>query len=143
MIGIYLFSLAVLIGVELCVLFVVHPAVFSLYYLIGTGGNALFLQFKYLLVGISDFVIICELFLIKRGKFSGLSFVLFLNLALAIFFVSNARHFGTQYVFGREFYGAYKIGEAVLKFMIFLQAFVFFLKFTKLEIKTKKEIKEI
>lgn len=148
--SIYLFVLAVLIGIEISVGAIVAPVIFFTDNTLGAGVlshfqsgilmTQIFIRFGYILIGISTFVAIYNLFIFRGGRAFKVSFVCFLfsflNLALALIFVFyftdyivEAQKIGESATINSQEFGIiHNASEYTLKVMMLLQFLLFFMR---------------
>ena len=139
-----------MIGTELTLGILVAPVIFFPQSIIGEGVlthfmsgqmmTKIFLKFNYVLLFVSAFVAVSELFDLRKKlafslKFSTLM-LSFLNLALALSFVFiftpfivQAQGLGTDATQTAEFAKMHSASEYVMKVMLVLQLILFFVKF--------------
>ncbi len=148
--NIELFLIAVLIGIELSLGILVAPEIFYpvvgkdvlSHFQSGQIMTQIFVKFGYILLFISIFMLICESLNLRskenfNKKFS--TFMLsFINFCLAIIFVFyftryvlDAQNLGAQATQTTEFLKIHNASEWDMKTMLFLQLFLFFIKFPK------------
>ena len=139
-----------MIGTELTLGILVAPVIFFPQSIIGEGVlthfmsgqmmTKIFLKFNYVLLFVSVFVAVGELFNLRKKlafslKFSTFMFS-FLNLALALSFVFiftpfivQAQDLGAEATQTAEFAKMHSASEYVMKVMLVLQLILFFVKF--------------
>ncbi|OUT16965.1 hypothetical protein B9N60_07265 [Campylobacter concisus] len=148
--SIYFLLLAAVIGTELTLGILVAPVIFSPQNIIGEGVlthfmsgqmmTKIFLKFNYVLLFVSAFVAVSELFDLRKKLAFSLKFstfmLSFLNLALALSFVFiftpfivQAQSLGADATQTAEFAKMHSASEYVMKVMLVLQLILFFLKF--------------
>ena len=139
-----------MIGTELTLGILVAPVIFFPQSIIGEGVlthfmsgqmmTKIFLKFNYVLLFISAFVAVSELFDLRKKLACSLKFstfmLSFLNLALALSFVFvftpfivQAQNLGAEATQTAEFAKMHSTSEYVMKVMLVLQLILFFLKF--------------
>ncbi len=139
-----------MIGTELTLGILVAPVIFSPQNIIGEGVlthfmsgqmmTKIFLKFNYVLLFVSAFVAVSELFDLRKKLAFSLKFstfmLSFLNLALALSFVFiftpfivQAQSLGADATQTAEFAKMHSASEYVMKVMLVLQLILFFLKF--------------
>lgn len=139
-----------MIGTELTLGILVAPVIFSPQSIIGEGVlthfmsgqmmTKIFLKFNYVLLFISAFVAVSELFDLRKKLAFSLKFstfmLSFLNLALALSFVFiftpfivQAQGLGAEATQTAEFAKMHSASEYVMKVMLVLQLILFFVKF--------------
>ncbi len=139
-----------MIGTELTLGILVAPVIFSPQSIIGEGVlthfmsgqmmTKIFLKFNYVLLFISAFVAVSELFDLRKKLAFSLKFstfmLSFLNLALALSFVFiftpfivHAQSLGAEATQTEEFAKMHSASEYVMKVMLVLQLILFFVKF--------------
>ena len=139
-----------MIGTELTLGILVAPVIFSPQNIIGEGVlthfmsgqmmTKIFLKFNYVLLFVSAFVAVSELFDLRKKLAFSLKFstfmLSFLNLALALSFVFiftpfivQAQSLGAEATQTAEFAKMHSASEYVMKVMLVLQLILFFLKF--------------
>ena len=139
-----------MIGTELTLGILVAPVIFFPQNIIGEGVlthfmsgqmmTKIFLKFNYVLLFVSAFVAVSELFDLRKKLAFSLKFstfmLSFLNLALALSFVFiftpfivQAQGLGAEATQTAEFAKMHSASEYVMKVMLVLQLILFFLKF--------------
>ena len=139
-----------MIGTELTLGILVAPVIFFPQNIIGEGVlthfmsgqmmTKIFLKFNYILLFVSAFVAVSELFNLRKKLAFSLKFstfmLSFLNLALALSFVFvftpfivHAQSLGAEVTQTAEFAKMHSASEYVMKLMLVLQLILFFLKF--------------
>ena len=139
-----------MIGTELTLGILVAPVIFFPQGIIGEGVlthfmsgqmmTKIFLKFNYVLLFISAFVAVSELFDLRKKLAFSLKFstfmLSFLNLALALSFVFiftpfivHAQSLGAEATQTEEFAKMHSASEYVMKVMLVLQLILFFVKF--------------
>lgn len=139
-----------MIGTELTLGILVAPVIFSPQNIIGEGVlthfmsgqmmTKIFLKFNYVLLFVSAFVAVSEIFDLRKKLAFSLKFstfmLSFLNLALALSFVFiftpfivQAQSLGAEATQTAEFAKMHSASEYVMKVMLVLQLILFFVKF--------------
>ena len=139
-----------MIGTELTLGILVAPVIFFPQNIIGEGVlthfmsgqmmTQIFLKFNYVLLFVSAFVAVSELFDLRKKLAFSLKFstfmLSFLNLALALSFVFiftpfivHAQSLGAEATQTVEFAKMHSASEYVMKVMLVLQLILFFVKF--------------
>ena len=139
-----------MIGTELTLGILVAPVIFFPQNIIGEGVlthfmsgqmmTKIFLKFNYVLLFVSAFVVVSELFDLRKKLAFSLKFstfmLSFLNLALALSFVFiftpfivQAQSLGAEATQTAEFAKMHSTSEYVMKVMLVLQLILFFVKF--------------
>ena len=139
-----------MIGTELTLGILVAPVIFIPQSIIGEGVlthfmsgqmmTKIFLKFNYVLLFVSAFVAVSELFDLRKRLAFSLKFstfmLSFLNLALALSFVFiftpfivQAQSLGAEATQTAEFAKMHSASEYVMKVMLVLQLILFFVKF--------------
>ena len=139
-----------MIGTELTLGILVAPVIFFPQNIIGEGVlthfmsgqmmTKIFLKFNYVLLFVSAFVAVSELFDLRKKLAFSLKFstfmLSFLNLALALSFVFiftpfivQAQSLGAEATQTAEFAKMHSASEYVMKVMLVLQLILFFVKF--------------
>ena len=139
-----------MIGTELTLGILVAPVIFFPQNIIGEGVlthfmsgqmmTKIFLKFNYILLFVSAFVAVSELFDLRKKLAFSLKFstfmLSFLNLALALSFVFiftpfivQAQSLGADATQTAEFVKMHSASEYVMKVMLVLQLILFFVKF--------------
>ena len=139
-----------MIGTELTLGILVAPVIFFPQNIIGEGVlthfmsgqmmTKIFLKFNYVLLFVSAFVAVSELFDLRKKLVFSLKFstfmLSFLNLALALSFVFiftpfivQAQSLGAEATQTAEFAKMHSASEYVMKVMLVLQLILFFVKF--------------
>ena len=139
-----------MIGTELTLGILVAPVIFFPQSIIGEGVlthfmswqmmTKIFLKFNYVLLFVSAFVAVSELFDLRKKLAFSLKFstfmLSFLNLALALSFIFiftpfivQAQDLGTEATQTAEFAKMHSTSEYVMKVMLVLQLILFFVKF--------------
>ena len=139
-----------MIGTELTLGILVAPVIFFPQNIIGEGVlthfmsgqmmTQIFLKFNYILLFVSAFVAVSELFDLRKKLAFSLKFstfmLSFLSLALALSFVFfftpfivHAQSLGAEATQTAEFAKMYSASEYVMKLMLALQLILFFVKF--------------
>ena len=139
-----------MIGTELTLGILVAPVIFFPQNIIGEGVlthfmsgqmmTKIFLKFNYVLLFVSAFVAVSELFDLRKKLAFSLKFstfmLSFLNLALALSFVFiftpfivQAQSLGADATQTEEFAKMHSASEYVMKVMLVLQLILFFVKF--------------
>ncbi len=139
-----------MIGTELTLGILVAPVIFFPQNIIGEGVlthfmsgqmmTKIFLKFNYVLLFVSAFVAVSELFDLRKKLVFSLKFstfmLSFLNLALALSFVFiftpfivQAQGLGAEATQTAEFAKMHSASEYVMKVMLVLQLILFFVKF--------------
>ena len=139
-----------MIGTELTLGILVAPVIFFPQNIIGEGVlthfmsgqmmTKIFLKFNYVLLFVSAFVAVSELFDLRKKLAFSLKFstfmLSFLNLALALSFVFiftpfivQAQGLGAEATQTAEFAKMHSTSEYVMKVMLVLQLILFFVKF--------------
>ena len=139
-----------MIGTELTLGILVAPVIFFPQSIIGEGilthfmsgqmMTKIFLKFNYVLLFVSAFVAVSELFDLRKKLAFSLKFstfmLSFLNLALALSFVFifttfivQAQSLGDEATQTAEFAKMHSASEYVMKVMLVLQLILFFVKF--------------
>lgn len=139
-----------MIGTELTLGILVAPVIFLPQSIIGEGVlthfmsgqmmTKIFLKFNYVLLFVSAFVAVSELFDLRKKLAFSLKFstfmLSFLNLALALSFVFiftpfivQAQGLGAEATQTAEFAKMHSTSEYVMKVMLILQLILFFVKF--------------
>ena len=139
-----------MIGTELTLGILVAPVIFLPQSIIGEGVlthfmsgqmmTKIFLKFNYVLLFVSAFVAVSELFDLRKKLAFSLKFstfmLSFLNLALALSFVFiftpfivQAQSLGAEATQTAEFAKMHSASEYVMKVMLVLQLILFFVKF--------------
>ena len=152
--SIYFLLLAAVIGTELTLGILVAPVIFSPQNIIGEGVlthfmsgqmmTKIFLKFNYVLLFVSAFVAVSELFDLRKKLAFSLKFstfmLSFLNLALALSFVFiftpfivQAQGLGAEATQTAEFRQMHVASEWTMKLMLFAQLALFFIKFKTAE----------
>lgn len=152
--SIYFLLLAVVIGTELTLGILVAPVIFFPQSIIGEGVlthfmsgqmmTKIFLKFNYVLLLVSAFVAVSELFDLRKKLAFSLKFstfmLSFLNLALALSFVFiftpfivHAQSLGAEATQTAEFRQMHVASEWTMKLMLFAQLALFFIKFKTAE----------
>ncbi|EAI4448106.1 DUF4149 domain-containing protein [Campylobacter lari] len=155
--SIYLFLLASLIGIEISIGVFLAPTIFYPAKFIGEGVlthfqsgllmTHIFVQFGYILLGVSVFSILIEIFSFKDknltfkinfSKFMLSLIILALSLLFVFYFtayVLEAQSLGEEATKTQEFIKIHGASEVVMKIIMLSQVILFFLNF-----KTKKMI---
>lgn len=150
--NIYLFLLAVLIGVELAIGLLLAPVVFYPGKIIGDGVlthfqsgqlmTQVFLKYNYMLLFVCVFSLVFEAINLKTSKsfYKKISSFLLsvITLILALFFVFvftdyilKAQNLGEIATQSAEFAKVHKGSEIVMKLMLLAQMILFFIKFPR------------
>ena len=152
--SIYFLLLAAVIGTELTLGILVAPVIFFPQNIIGEGVlthfmsgqmmTQIFLKFNYILLFVSAFVAVSELFDLRKKLAFSLKFSTFmlsiLSLALALCFVFiftpfivHAQSLGAEATQTAEFAQMHAASEWTMKLMLFAQFALFFIKFKTAE----------
>jgi len=142
--SIYFLLLAAVIGTELTLGILVAPVIFFPQSIIGEGVlthfmsgqmmTKIFLKFNYVLLFVSAFVAVSELFDLRKKLAFSLKFstfmLSFLNLVFIFTpFIVQAQGLGAEATQTAEFAKMHSASEYVMKLMLALQLILFFVKF--------------
>ncbi|MCR8685013.1 DUF4149 domain-containing protein [Campylobacter ureolyticus] len=161
--NIYLFLIAILVGLEICAGVFVAPVIFNPANLIGEGVlthfqsgqimTEIFLRFNKILLIISILAFIAEsINLANKNKNFNIKFstfmLAFINLVLALLFIFyfsnyivNAQQIGPSMTQTASFAQMHKASEWTMKIMLIAQTFLFFIKFPSSKNELKQEVK--
>lgn len=161
--NIYLFLIAILVGLEICAGVFVAPVIFNPANLIGEGVlthfqsgqimTEIFLRFNKILLVISILAFVVEsINLVNKNKNFNIKFstfmLAFINLVLALLFIFyfssyivNAQQIGPSMTQTASFAQMHKASEWTMKIMLIAQTFLFFIKFPSIKNEFKQEVK--